>query len=50
MSTPQFNSYINEKYVDPSGVHHYEIEQTSGNTKTKIEVTDLTNYPNGQPL
>ena len=32
--------------TDPSGVHHYEIEQTSGNTKTKIEVTDLTNYPN----
>ena len=46
MSVPQFNSYINEKYSDPSGVHHYEIEQTSGNTKTKIEVTDLTNYPN----
>ena len=44
MSVPQFNSYINEKYADPSGVHHYEIEQTSGNTKTKIEVTDLTNY------
>ena len=52
MSVPQFNSYINQKYVDsdgnpnPSGVHHYEIEQTSGNTKTKIEVTDLINYPN----
>ena len=48
----QFNSYVNEKYVDtdgnpnPSGTHHFEIEQTSGDTKTKIEVTDLDNYPN----
>ncbi len=50
MSVPQFNSYINEKYADPSGVHHYEIEQTSGSTKTKIEVTDLTNYPSASTV
>jgi len=56
MSVPQFNSYINQKYVDsdgnpnPSGVHHYEIEQTSGITKTKIEVTDLTNYPSASTV
>ena len=52
MSTNQFNSYLNQKYVDTdgnpntSGVHHYEINQTSGDTKVTIEVTDLTNYPN----
>ena len=52
MSTNQFNSYLNQKYVDAdgnpdsSGVHHYEINQTSGDTKVTIEVTDLTTYPN----
>ena len=34
----QFNTYLNEKYDNPDGVHHYEIEQSSGNTRTKIEV------------
>ena len=48
MSTPQFNSYINQKYVDsdgdpnPSGVHHYEIAQTSGDTSITIEVPSNT--------
>jgi hypothetical protein len=48
MSTPQFNSYINQKYVDsdgdpnPSGVHHYEIAQTSGDTSITIEVPNNT--------
>ena len=48
MSTPQFNSYINQKYVDsdgdpnPSGVHHYEIAQTSGDTSVTIEVPSNT--------
>ena len=44
MSTPQFNQYIADKYVDSDGestasdVHHYEIEQDSGSDKIKIEV------------
>ena len=48
LSTPQFNSYINQKYVDsdgdpnPSGVHHYEIAQTSGDTSVTIEVPSNT--------
>jgi len=56
MSTPQFNSYLNQKYVDSdgnpdtSGVHHYEIEQTSGDTKVTIEVTDLITYPNASTV
>ena len=38
MYEQQFNTYLNEKYDNPDGVHHYEIEQGSGDTKTKIEV------------
>ena len=46
MSTPQFNAYVNEKYSDPNGVHHYEITQSSGDTSVKINVgTTNTDYP-----
>ena len=38
MYEQQFNTYINEKYDNPDGVHHYEISQSSGDTSTKIEV------------
>ena len=38
MYEQQFNTYLNEKYDNPDGVHHYEISQSSGNTRTKIEV------------
>mgnify|MGYP001315488430 FL=1 len=38
MMEQQFNSYVNEKYDNPDGIHHYEIAQSSGDTKTKIEV------------
>ena len=38
MYEQQFNTYLNEKYDNPDGVHHYEIEQSSGNTRSKIEV------------
>ena len=44
MNTPQFLAFINDKYVNADGtsnvdgVHHYEIAQDSGDTKTKIEV------------
>ena len=38
MKEQQFNTYINEKYDNPDGVHHYEISQSSGDTSTKIEV------------
>ena len=56
MNSSQFNSFLQEKYVDSDGnstasdVHHYEIDQESGSTKTKIEVTDLTNYPNASTV
>ena len=38
MSTPQFLAYVNNKYSNVDGVHHYEIAQDSGDTDTKIEV------------
>ena len=38
MTTPQFLSFINEKYSDPDGLHHYEITQTSGDTTVKIDI------------
>lgn len=44
MTTPQFLSFINEKYSDPDGLHHYEITQTSGDTTVAIDIgtTDTT--------
>ena len=38
MYEQQFNTYVNEKYDNPDGVHHYEISQSSGDDATKIEV------------
>ena len=38
MKEQQFNTFLNEKYDNPDGVHHYEISQSSGNNITKIEV------------
>ena len=40
MSEQQFNTYVNEKYSNPDGIHHYEISQESGDTTQKIEVYD----------
>ena len=40
MSEQQFNIYVNEKYSNPDGIHHYEISQESGDTTQKIEVYD----------
>ena len=37
MKEQQFNTFLNEKYDNPDGVHHYEISG-SGDTSTKIEV------------
>ena len=54
LTTPQFLSFLNEKYSNPDGTHHYEIAQTSGETTTKINIgasntdyptaTEITNY------
>ena len=38
MTVPQFLDFINDKYDNPDGIHHYETTQTAGDTKVKIEV------------
>ena len=40
MSEQQFDAFVNEKYSNPDGIHHYEISQESGYTTQKIEVYD----------
>ena len=38
MNFSQFNEYLNDKYANPDAIHHYETTQSSGDTKTKIEI------------
>ena len=38
MTGGQFLDYLNDKYSNPDGIHHYETTQTSGDTKVKVEV------------
>jgi len=51
------SSYVTNKYDDPDGIHHYEINATSGDTTTKLEVSSdtdgalpVTNYEYEQTL
>jgi hypothetical protein len=46
MSEAQFLQFVNDKYDNVDGVHHYEIYQASGDTSIKIDVgTSNSNYP-----
>ena len=38
LSESQFNDFVNEKYSDPDGTHHYKIAQSSGDTSITTEV------------
>jgi len=38
MNFSQFNEYLQDKYTNPDGIHHYETTQSSGDTKIKIEI------------
>ena len=44
-----FLSYINSKYTNPNGIHHYEISQESGGSWKKI-VVELTDHPTATPV
>ena len=45
MSESQFNAFLNEKYSNPDGLHHYEITQTSGDTTVRVDIgTDNTDH------
>ena len=46
MSVQRFEEFVKNKYENPQGIHHYEIEQTSGDTTVKIDVgMNTTDYP-----
>ena len=46
MLEQQFNTFVQEKYSNPDGVHHYEISQSSGDTNIKINIgTSNTDHP-----
>ena len=38
LGVQDFERFVTSKYTDPMAVHHYEISQTSGNTRKKIKV------------
>ena len=47
LTTNEFENYLNEKYTNPDGIHHYEIAQSSGATTSSddshlIEVNSTT--------
>ena len=49
------SDFVNDKYSSPSGIHHYEINATSGDTTKKLIVasdtdgaTPITNYEHEQ--
>ena len=45
LTTPQFLAFINDKYSNPDGTHHYEITQTSGDTTVTIDIgSDNTSH------
>ena len=35
LSFIQFRQYVEDKYDDPNGIHHYEVTQSSGDTTKK---------------
>ena len=51
LTTPQFLSFLKEKYSNPDATHHYEISQTSGDTTVKVNVgTVNTDYPSATAI
>lgn len=50
MSVPRFEQYVNEKYDDVNGIHHYEIYQTSGDTTQIIELPNNDGYSQATPI
>ena len=41
-----FEEYLNDKYDNPNGIHHYEITKTSGDTSEVINIgPDKTSHP-----
>ena len=51
MSGNQFNEFLQDKYDNVDGIHHYEIDSESGRSLDKIDV-GLTNddYPSATSI
>ena len=49
LTASQFETYVNDKYDDINGIHHYEYAQQSGDTKFLIELPNdsATTLPAG---
>jgi len=51
MSEAQFTAYVNDKYENINGIHHYEISQQSGDTTKKIRVGQTNeDFPSATPI
>lgn len=51
MSVQKFEQFVKDKYDNPQAIHHYEIEQTSGNDRRKIDVgMNTTEYPSATAI
>ena len=55
MDQASLTEYVNDRYDDPDGAHHYELAQTSGDTTIKLQVASdtagavtITNYEHEQ--
>ena len=42
LDQPALSSFVSDKYADPNGIHHYEVNATSGDTTTKLTVSSDT--------
>ena len=46
MGVEAFEQYLQDKYSNPNGIHHYEITKTSGDTSEVINIgPDKTSHP-----
>ena len=51
MSTQRFEEFVKEKYDNPGAIHHYEINQTSGDTTVTIDVgMNTSDYPSATAI
>ena len=51
MSTQRFEEFVKDKYDNPGAIHHYEINQTSGDTTVTIDVgMNTTDYPSATAI
>ena len=51
MSVQKFEQFMFDKYDNPQAIHHYEINQTSGETTTTIDVgMNTSDYPSATAI